>query len=341
MTDQAPAPPTTPPPPTGSKEKRALIVTALGSVLILLYVVLYLLPTHHPRPNGLEVGVVGSPAQVQQLRGTLGAQDPGLSIREYASVDSASTAIRARKIYGAFDLEGSKAVLTAPAASYQVAQLLQQAGMAQQITRVQVLVPLPAGDSQGTALSNLVLPVLITSMLMALLASQLIPELRTWDRIVFTGLIALCAGFGAIGFAKAIDALNGNIFALSGWLTLGIMGMALCSMGLLRLLGQPGLFVAFFLFLLLGNPGSGLTSAPGLLPGPWSIFGDYLPPAALGSALRHTAYFDAHRTGGPLCILLGWLLAGILLNVVADLRTRTRTPAEATAVPTGQHAEAA
>ena len=68
---------------------------------------------------------------------------------------------------------------------------------------------------------------------------------------------------------------------------------------------------------------------------------DYLPPAALGSALRHTAYFDAHRTGGPLCILLGWLVAGIVLNLVADARTRTRTPAEATAVPTGQHAEPA
>lgn len=341
MPDQPPAPPTTPPPPTGSKEKRALVVTALGIVLILLYVVLYLLPTHHPRPNGLEVGVVGPAAQAQQLRGTLGAQDPGLSIRRYASVASATRAIRERRIYGAFDLEGSKAVLTAPAASYQVAQLLQQAGMAQQITRVQVIVPLPEGDSQGTALSNLVLPVLITAMLVALLASQLIPELRTWDRIVFTGLIALCAGFGAIGFAKSIDALNGNIFALSGWLILGIMAMTLCSMAFLRLIGPPGLFVAFALFLLLGNPGSGLTSAPGLLPGPWSIFGDFLPPAALGSALRHTAYFDAHRTAGPLCVLLGWLLAGVLLNLWADVRTRHQTPAEATLAPTGQHAEAA
>ena len=337
----APAPPTTPPPPTGAKERRALAVTGLGIVLILLYVVLYLLPTHHPRPNGLEVGLVGPAARTQPLRDALHADDPGLVFRTYPSVDAATAAIRARKVYGAFDLRGGKAVLTAPAASAQVAQLLTTAGMQQGIALVRVIVPLPEGDPQGTALADLVLPVLITTMLLALLASQLIPELRTWERIVFTSVVGVVAGLGAIGFAQAIDALNGSLLALSGWLALGITAIALCSMGFLRLIGAPGLFVAFLLFLLLGNPGSGLTSAPSLLPGPWSVFGDLLPPAALGTGLRHTAYFDAHRTGGPLAVLLAWLAVGVALNLWADRRTRDRTPAEATLAPTGEGGHAA
>ena len=36
---------------------------------------------------------------------------------------------------------------------------------------------------------------------------------------------------------------------------------------------------------------------PGCCRGPGRSFGDFLPPAAIGSALRGTAYFDAARTG--------------------------------------------
>jgi hypothetical protein len=50
------------------------------------------------------------------------------------------------------------------------------------------------------------------------------------------------------------------------------------------------------IIVLIGNPLSGLTSAPELLPTPWGTAGQYLPPGASASLLRITAFF--HRHGG-------------------------------------------
>ena len=48
----------------------------------------------------------------------------------------------------------------------------------------------------------------------------------------------------------------------------------------------------FLIFLMLGNPASGLASAPELLPTPWHPLGAFLPPGALGSALRDLGLVD-------------------------------------------------
>ena len=85
--------------------------------------------------------------------------------------------------------------------------------------------------------------------------------------------------------------------------SLGIAAIGLTLVGLRRAIGMAGLPLGALTILLLGNPLSGVTSAPELLPTGWSTLGQLLPPGATGTALRSTAFFDGAGAGLPLLVL--------------------------------------
>ncbi|WP_073881324.1 hypothetical protein [Streptomyces sp. CB00316] len=62
---------------------------------------------------------------------------------------------------------------------------------------------------------------------------------------------------------------------------------------------HSGLGVVTLLKILLGDPLSGVASAPQLLPEPVGALGQWLPPGAGGSLLRSVAFFDGGAAGGP------------------------------------------
>jgi hypothetical protein len=74
--------------------------------------------------------------------------------------------------------------------------------------------------------------------------------------------------------------------------------------------------------MLLGNPLSGLTSAPEVLPRGWGAFGQWLPQEANGTLLRSTAYFDGAGATTAILVLTCWALVGAMLIIVAGLRQR-------------------
>ncbi|WP_083733649.1 hypothetical protein [Actinomadura sp. CNU-125] len=76
-----------------------------------------------------------------------------------------------------------------------------------------------------------------------------------------------------------------------------------------------------------GNPISGVTSAPEMLPEPWGAIGQLLPPGAAGTFIRSAVFFDGAGAAVPLAVLLGWAAAGFLLLGVAGLRAAKREPA--------------
>jgi hypothetical protein len=86
--------------------------------------------------------------------------------------------------------------------------------------------------------------------------------------------------------------------------------------------------------MLLGNPLSGMTSAPEMLPNGWSTLGQLLPPGAAGTALRSVSFFDGAGAARPLVVLACWLVGGLALCALGSLRTRGR------AVPARQEASA-
>ncbi|HEV8165543.1 MAG TPA: hypothetical protein VGR74_14040, partial [Actinomycetota bacterium] len=77
--------------------------------------------------------------------------------------------------------------------------------------------------------------------------------------------------------------------------------------------GAGGVVLAVLAVFLLGNPLSGLTSAPELLPQPWGVVGQFLPPGAGGSLLRSVAFFDGAGAAVPALVLAAWAGVGLLL----------------------------
>ena len=62
---------------------------------------------------------------------------------------------------------------------------------------------------------------------------------------------------------------------------------------------------------LIGNPFSGVGSAPELLPQPVGAIGQLMPPGAGGNLLRSTGFFDGAAAGGHIAVLLAWTLVGL------------------------------
>ncbi len=80
--------------------------------------------------------------------------------------------------------------------------------------------------------------------------------------------------------------------------------------------------------MLLGNPFSGATSAPEMLPRPWGEIGQWLPPGAGATLLRSVSYFGGARSGGSWTVLAIWAAAGLSLVVVSAARRPGHSPAQ-------------
>ena len=87
--------------------------------------------------------------------------------------------------------------------------------------------------------------------------------------------------------------------------------MSSATAGLVALIGPAGLGISAVLMVFVGNPFSGVTSAPELLPGGADHLGQWLPPGAGANLLRSTAYFDGHGAAGHLLVLALWSIGGI------------------------------
>ncbi|WP_234796844.1 mycobacterial-type methylenetetrahydrofolate reductase, partial [Mycolicibacterium porcinum] len=81
-----------------------------------------------------------------------------------------------------------------------------------------------------------------------------------------------------------------------------------------------GLGLGAALALLLGNPLSGLTAAPEMLPAGWGQLGQLLPQGATATLLRSTAYFGGAGADLAIIVLSCWVLAGLTLVIIAALR---------------------
>jgi len=327
-------------PPPGPLRIRALRVVLIAALLQATFVFFFVFPSHDPEPNGLQVAVVGAGPAAAGVEGRL-AQG-GFEVVRAPSEAAAAEGVRDREAYGALVLggRGVERVLVAPAASVPAAQILEGIGRQAGAGEVREVAPLPAGDARGVTLNLLVLPLVVTAIISALVAISLVPEIDLRGRILLAAAGGALGGSAAIGIVKALDALDGPFLALAGVAALGVIAIALTAAGLIRLIGPAGTAVPFLLFLMLGTPAAGLGSAPALLPTPWLELGQLMPPGAVGSALRGTAYFDGAGVLGPVVVLLAWVGVGVALNAIAGRRApaRAAVPVRAAgvqAVPAG------
>ncbi|MEU4269679.1 ABC transporter permease [Streptomyces sp. NPDC026092] len=309
-----------------SATRKTLAVLVLIPVVVALALWAFAWPAARIAPRDLPIGVAGPAAATAPLEQRLAERDGAFEVHRYDSEAAAREAIEDRVVYGAVVVtpQGPE-LLTASAASPVVAGLLREAVTAQvppgtQLTVTDV-VPAPAGDPRGSAFGAGLFPLILAGAASGIVVTVL--GLRG-ARAAGT-LLGAAALAGIVGTALAHSWLG--VFAGDWWAEAGVLGLTVLAIGssiagLAALIGKPGIGIGAFLMILLGNPFSGVTSAPEMLPAPVGALGQWLPPGAGGSALRSFAFFDGAGAGSALLILGAWSVAGLIALFVGGARNR-------------------
>jgi hypothetical protein len=144
---------------------------------------------------------------------------------------------------------------------------------------------------------------------------------EVWTRLAAAVVFAAVAGTTIAALLRYVfDSIDHNVWGVAAGLTLGLLAAGLSMLGLGSLFGRFGLAIGALLALLLGNPLSGLSSAPEMLPSGWGTLGQWLPQGATATLLRSTAFFDGAGATTAIAVLTCWAVAGAALSVIAAVR---------------------
>jgi hypothetical protein len=319
---------------TNSNPKQALAKLLVIPAAVAVILALFVFPQADPEPRDFPIGIAGPPKETATLEAQLAAKDPGaFDVHRYADEASAVAAIEDRDVYGALVVTpDGPTLLTASAAGNTVATTLELrvtqavtapdapggAGVAPKVIDV---VAADDNDPRGGGFNAAILPLLIGGMLTATLVGMLTrPGLKQVG--VLAGASTL-AGLASIGIIQGwLGILGGDWLANAGVITLMVLAVASVATALKALMGDVGVGVAALLMVLIGNPWSGLSSAPELMPSFIGDVGQLFVPGAGGQALRDTAFFDGAALGEHLTVLFAWAAIGVALVGVAAVRRR-------------------
>ncbi|CAL9386617.1 hypothetical protein SUDANB15_01161 [Streptomyces sp. enrichment culture] len=323
------------PAPSVPPHRRVAAVIVLAPVLVALALWAFAWPAARTAPRDLPLGVAGPAAATAPLEQRLQDREGAFALHRYADEPAAREAVEDREVYGAVVVtEQGPKLLTASAASPLVAQLLQQAvadpasAPGARATTVDV-VPAAAGDPRGAAVNASVLPLALAGIGTG--AAVTLLGLRGVRAVAALVVSATLTGGVAAALAQSwLEAVPGNWWAVAGTFGLAALAMGAAVAGLAALAGRAGLGLGTLLIMLLGNPFSGASSAPEMLPEPAGAIGQWLPPGAGVSLLRSVSFFDGAAGTGPALTLAWWAVLGlgaVLLAGALKRRTRTAEPA--------------
>ena len=309
--------------------RAVVLLTAITSVLLTAFA----WPSVRSSVHDVPIAVAGPADAVKQVSAALGQRLPdAFEITEVADTAAAEQLIRDREVYGAIDVgSGSPQVITASAASAAIAQTLQSVATAlsqahaqgtSTAAAVRDLAALPADDPRGAGLAAGSLPLVMGGLLAAVLLTRL---LRGTARRV-TGALAFAVA-GGLAVAAILQfwlgSLNGSYPVNSSAIALTIAATAVSILGLESLLGYVGIGLGAVAMMLIGNPLSGTSTSPEMLPGWSGMLGQLLPPGAGGQLLRSTAFFNGHGATHSVIVLVTWLTLGVVLCLAGGLHARS------------------
>ncbi|OBF53455.1 hypothetical protein [Mycolicibacterium monacense] len=311
--------------------RAAGIVIALAAVVAIVALA-FALPAAKSGPHDVPIGVAGPQAANGRIAAMLDERAPGaFAVTYYPGEDALRDAIADRQVYGGLAVgpDGRK-LLIASGAGPAVAQVLTQlgTGMAAQTgsaPTIEDVAPLPDTDPRGTGLAASALPITLAGILPAI-ALVLALRREVWTRlaaaVVFSGVAAWT--ITALLY-YVLGSFGQNFWGVTAGLTLGLLACGLPILGLGSLFGRVGLACGAALALLVGNPLSGLSSAPEMLPRGWGEVGQLFPQGATATLLRSTAFFGGAGATSAIVVAICWAVAGAVLVALAALRERART----------------
>jgi hypothetical protein len=313
---------------------RATGIVVVITVALAILAIAFGLPAARSKPHDIPIGAAGPTAASGQLADMLEQHAPGaFTITYYPGEAALRDAIRNRDVYGGISLgPDGRSMLIATGGSPMVAQMLTQigTGMGQQAgvpVHTEDLAPPTAQDPRGAGLAASALPITLAGLLPAV-ALVLFLKREVWTRFVAAVVFAAGAGVTIAALLRYVfGSIDDNMWGVAAGLTLGLLAAGLFMLGLGSVFGRVGLAVGALLALLLGNPLSGLTSAPEMLPTGWGTLGQWLPQGATATLLRSTAYFDGAGATTAIAVLICWAIAGVALIMLAAVRQRRSVPA--------------
>jgi hypothetical protein len=314
-----------------SPDDRKLLVASLGVLVVVFALVASNVAANHsPKPHSLPIGIIGTPAVTDAARAELARAAPGdFEVHAYRSLTSARTAVLHRSVYGAFQPVPTPELLVASAASPAVAALLQRtfAGVASRsghALAVQDLVPLPSSDSSGATTLSLVLSLIIAGLAGTTLIYTLTRHRPEAVRVIVTVALGVCAGLiTALVTNVLVGAFSDHFFQVWGVATLFVLAIGMPIAAFQVIFGIAGTAIGVLLFLVIGNPASGGSSAPELLPGFWRTLSQILPPGAAVTSMRDVVYFNGHGSSRALIVLAVYAVLGAAVAMIAyKLRAR-------------------
>ena len=330
---------------------RFILTLTIGLTAVLaIMMTAFSLPAVNSGINNVPIGIIATNDETfQKMAKPL--RNKGFKVSEYATAYQAKAQINKRDIYGAISLDasGNLTVYEATAASAAVSQALTQIGnsvvtqqkaigsaqinqiiaktndvntikdlnqkLAQLNAKTAKIVEVrafPKADSKGTGLAAGALPIALGGWIGAVAIANMVKGKRQKFAAVIS--FAVIGGLGLVAVIQyGIGTFDGNYFLTSLGAMLGIAATGFFVLGILEVLGNPGLGIAAVLLILLGNPLSGLASAPEMLPTGWGALGQLLPPGATGTLLRNIAFFNGHAIAYPLTVLLAYVVISMLL----------------------------
>ncbi|MFI6946506.1 ABC transporter permease [Streptomyces sp. NPDC050422] len=326
---------------SAAPNRRLVAVVLLVPMVVALALWAFAWPAARMAPRDLPIGVAGSAPAADRLQQQLEQRDGAFEIHRYDSEAAARTAIEGRSVYGALVVTPhGPELLTASAAGPAVAQLLHEAvtASAPAGTTVPVtdVVAAPAADPRGSVLGASILPLAIAGVA----TGSAVTLLRLRGGRAAAALLGVATLVGAIAAALTdswLGVITGDWWSEAGTLGLTVLAIGGTVAGLAALIGPAGVGLGALLMVLVGNPFSGVTSAPELLPRPVGVIGQWLPPGAGGSLLRSVAFFDGHAAGGAALTLALWAVLGLAAVIIGG-RRRPPAPAAPEAAPSRQPA---
>lgn len=324
-------------PAASSPWPRVAAVVALLTAVVSVLLIAFTWPSVRSEVHDVPIAVAGAPAAVEDVTTRLDSAAPGaFDVTAVSDTAAAQDAITHRDVYGAIDVSGSEPqVLIASAASPVIAQSLRSVAASlggsptasSAAVGVSDVVPLPAEDPRGAGLAAASLPLVIGGLLAAVALTNLVAG--TSRRLVGALAYSVTAGLAITAILHFwFGALGGSYWADTAAVTLSIATTASVVLGLELLLGAPGIAVGSVLMMLIGNPLSGASSAPEMLPGFSGELGQLLPPGAGASLLRSVSFFDGNGAAGHVVVLTCWLAAGLALVVLGGIRRSRESAAE-------------
>ena len=294
-----------------------------GLLFVFLYTVVYVAAFHAPRAKGIDVGVVGTPAQAAQVQGALDATSRGaFDVRRYGTEARARAALLDTDVHGVAVLGGANdRILVASALG--VAPTQSVIGALRGVVRARPAIddvrPLPSGDRRGLAslftVLGTVMPSLAFGVLLALTGRGLPRRARHGAVLAFAVLGGIVVAFDVDVVTGALDGDFAGIAVVAGLLALAV---AATAHGLARAGGRAGIAVAAVTLLLFGISSTGGAVTYEYEPGFYGAISQLLPPGAALTAVRNVRYFGWADTLAPLLVLGSWGAGGLALGLAAE-----------------------